>query len=172
MQEEEVMANIIRWDPFADFSSLRRAMDRAFDEFYPGRGDGSELTFPIDLSETENEVVVRAAIPGVHPEDVEINVTEGVLTIRGETKSEQKEEKENFYRREIRYGMFSRSIPLPRRVNYDQADAEFQDGMLVIRLPKAEEARPKSIKIKPKAAGTETRQEEKELSGAGARSNN
>jgi HSP20 family protein len=146
------MTSIVRWDPFAELSDLRRTMDRVFDDFPAIRtwrsAGASELTFPIDLKETENEVVVKAVLPGVRPQDVDISVSEGVLNIRGESKSEEKSEGENFYRREIRYGAFARSIPLPTRVSYEQADAEFADGVLTITLPKAEEVRPKQIKIK------------------------
>jgi HSP20 family protein len=144
-------------------SNLRRAMDRVFEDFMPTRslrGD-AELTFPIDLSETENEVVVKAVLPGVKPNDVDISVTENVLTIKGQAQSEQTEEKENYYRREIRYGAFARSIPLPTRVNHEQAGAEFHDGILTVRLPKAEEVRPKTIRIRAKG-------EQPELAGAGS----
>jgi HSP20 family protein len=145
------MSQLVRWDPFAEFSSLRRAMDRLFEDYAPtrsGRGEGAELTFPVDLSETENEVIVKAVLPGIKPEDVDLTVNEGVLTVRGESRSETTEEKENFYRREIRYGSFARSLPLPTRVKQEEAEAEFKDGILTIHLPKAEEARPKTIKIK------------------------
>jgi HSP20 family protein len=145
------MSQLIRWDPFAEFGSLRRAMDRLFEDYAPTRvvrGEGSELTFPVDLSESEGEVILKAVLPGIKPEDVELTVNEGVLTIRGEAKSETTEEKENFYRREIRYGSFARSLPLPSRVKQEEAEAEFKDGILTVHLPKAEEARPKSIKIK------------------------
>lgn len=144
------MSQLVRWDPFAEFGSLRRAMDRLFEDYAPARlrGEGAELTFPVDLSETENEVIVKAVLPGIKPEDVELTVNEGVLTVRGESRSETTEEKENFYRREIRYGSFARSLPLPARVKQEEAEAEFKDGILTIHLPKAEEARPKTIKIK------------------------
>lgn len=150
------MSQLVRWDPFAEFGSLRRAMDRLFEDYAPTRSvrgqDGAELTFPVDLSETENEVVVKAVLPGIRPEDVELTVNEGVLTVRGEARGETTEEKENFYRREIRYGSFARSLPLPTRVNQDQAEAEFKDGILTVHLPKAEDVRPKSIKIKGSSA--------------------
>jgi HSP20 family protein len=154
------MTQMVRWDPLGEFQGLRRAMDRLFEDFAPSRSlrggtEGAELTFPVDISENENEVTVKAVLPGIKPEDVDITISEGVLTIRGQTRSEQSEEKENYYRREIRYGSFARSVPLPARVNQDNADAEFKDGMLSIRLPKAEESRPKSIRIKGAAQTTE-----------------
>jgi HSP20 family protein len=148
------MTSMIRFDPFGEFSSLRRAMDRVFDDFGRGgwRGSEAELTFPIDLFETEDSVTVKAVLPGINPEDVEISVSEGVLTVKGESRLEQTSERENYYRQEIRYGAFSRSIPLPSRVNHEQAEAKFKDGVLMVTLPKAEEVRPKQIKIKPDTA--------------------
>jgi HSP20 family protein len=154
------MTQMVRWDPFGEFQGLRRAMDRLFEDFSPNRslrsgGENAELTFPVDISENDNEITVKAVLPGVKPEDVDITISEGVLTIRGHTRQEKEEEKENFYRREIRYGSFARSIPLPTRVNQDQAGAEFNEGMLAIHLPKAEESRPKSIRIKGAPQTTE-----------------
>jgi HSP20 family protein len=154
------MTQMVRWDPFGELHGLRRAMDRLFEDFAPTRSlrggtEGTELTFPVDISENDSEVTVKAVLPGIKPEDVDITVSEGVLTIRGQTRQEQTEENANYYRREIRYGSFARSVPLPTRVNQDQADAEFKDGMLAIRLPKAEESRPKSIRVKGAPQTTE-----------------
>ncbi|MCH7484959.1 MAG: Hsp20/alpha crystallin family protein, partial [Chloroflexi bacterium] len=97
---------------------------------------------------TDSDVTVKATLPGVKPEDVEITVSEGVLTIRGESCHEETTEKENYHRREIRYGAFSRSLPLPANVDQAQAEAEFTDGILQIRLPKTDDARPRTIKVK------------------------
>ena len=121
----------------------------------------NELTFPIDVSETESDIVVKAVLPGVKADDVDISVCEGVLTIKGESSSEEKTEKENYYRQEIRYGAFSRSIALPNRVDHERAEADFAAGILTVRLPKAEEVRPKSIKVRAREA-------EGEIVGAGA----
>ena len=130
-------------------------MDRLFGDFTTTRvrlvGEPSPLTFPVDIAETDSDVTVKATLPGTKPEDVEITVSEGVLTIRGESRHEETDEKENYYRREIRRGAFSRSLPLPANVDEEQAEAEFTDGVLQIRLPKTDDARPKTIKVK--AAG-------------------
>lgn len=142
------MRTLVRWDPFAEFAGFSRAFDRAFLGAPNGDTRRFDLTPAIDLSETDGEVVVKASLPGVKPEDVEISVNDGILTVKGEKKSDDKTETENFYRREIRYGSFSRSVPLPSRVNHEQADAEFKDGVLTVTLPKAEEVRPKQIKIR------------------------
>lgn len=146
------MTSMVRWDPFSEFSSLRRAMDRVFDDFTPVRtwrtnGETSELTFPIDLYETNDSVVVKAVLPGVDPNAVDISVQGDTITIKGETRHEEEAKDGGWYRREIRYGAFSRTIPLPVRVNFDKADAKFKDGMLTVTLPKAEEAIAKTIKV-------------------------
>jgi HSP20 family protein len=145
------MRTLVRWDPFSEFLGLRRAIDRGVFEFYGPtvwRNAETSLTFPVDLSETDGQVVVKAALPGIQPEDVDISVSDSVLTIKGEAKSEEKSEGENYHRREIRYGAFSRAITLPTEVDDARAEAEFRDGVLTVTLPKAEEARPKQIKVK------------------------
>jgi len=123
------------------------------------RAEPADLTFPTDLMETDDHVVVTAVLPGITPDDVEIEVTDGILTIKGEAKHEETAEGDNYYSREIRYGTFSRSIQLPTRVNHKHADAEFENGILTVRLPKAEEVRPQTIKVR--AVG------KKALTGAG-----
>ncbi|HXG36331.1 MAG TPA: Hsp20/alpha crystallin family protein [Dehalococcoidia bacterium] len=143
----------MRWEPFEELRSMRRAMDRIFNQVV---GDERSWTwegtasFPVDVYETSDEVVVKASLPGFRPEDVDISVRGDVLTIKGETRREQKTEQENYYRREIYYGTVSRSLALPVAVQHDKAEADFERGLLTIKLPKAEEVKPKSIKIRPK----------------------
>lgn len=148
------MRALMRWDPFAELTALRRAMDRVFDEFVPARfrEEEAELAFPVDVYETDKEIIVKAALPGVKPEEIDISVTSDSLTIRGESRHEEKVEKENFYRQEIRYGAFSRIVPLPAPIRAEEADAEYKDGLLTVKLPKKEEARPKTIKVRAKEA--------------------
>lgn len=145
------MTSMVRWDPFSEFGSLRRAMDHVFDDFpvrtWRANGEVSELTFPIDLYETGDSVVVKAVIPGMTAEEVDISVQGDALTIKGETKHEEEAKDGGWYRREIRYGAFSRTVPLPVRVDYGKADAKFKDGILTVKLPKAEEAIAKTIKV-------------------------
>jgi len=143
------MRTLVRWDPFAEFSSLRRAMERAFDDYTPWhRGEELEMTFPIDVFDEEHHVVVKAVLPGIKAEDVDISVTGDALTIKGETKHEETVEKENYFRQEIRYGAFARMVPLPTTVRAEEAEAEFKDGVLTVKLPKAEETRPKKIRVR------------------------
>ena len=142
------MRTLVRWDPFAEFAGLSGILDRAHLSVPTGHIRRFDLAPAVDLSETDNEVVVKASLPGVKPEDVDISVNDGILTVKGEKKSDDKTEGENFYRREIRYGAFSRSIPLPAAVDQDKAEAAFTDGVLTVTLPKSAEAKPKQIKIK------------------------
>ena len=144
------MTSMIRWDPLAELTGLRRAMNRSLygrPSIHVWRNADAGLGVPVDVFETDTNVVVKAALPGLNPEDVEASVSDGVLTLKGETKADEKSEGENYYRREIRYGSFSRSIPMPVEVVGEKAEAEFKDGVLTVTLPKAEEARPKTIKI-------------------------
>ena len=144
------MSNLMRWDPFDDMRGLRQRMDRLFGDFFSPRvltWEPAELGFALDVYETDEALMVKGALPGVRPEEVDISVTGDVLTIKGETKSEEETNDGNYHRRELRYGSFARSIPLPTRVNHDKAEATFENGILTVTLPKAEEVKPKSIKI-------------------------
>jgi len=143
------MTNMIRRDPFTD---LRSTMDRLFDEGFsrPWRFINSEpyeVSMPIEVSETDSELVVKASLPGVKPEEVDITVSNDVLTIKAEHKETTEEGKREFYRREIRYGAYNRSFTLPVKVDADQAEASFDNGVLQLRLPKAASIRPKQIKV-------------------------
>lgn len=100
-------------------------------------GDGHEMGIPVDIYETENEVVVKAEVPGIKKEDLEINLQDNILTIRGQTKEEEEVKEENFYRHEVRCGSFFRSIPLPSEVKQDEIKATCDNGVCTIRAPKA-----------------------------------
>ena len=145
------MADITRWDPFAEMASLRSAFDRMFDEGRPlrslvGEGNGTSF-FPVDVFETGDEIVVKASLPGVKPEDIDISVHGDVLTIKGESKEETEEKAQNWYRHERRYGAAMRQISLPGEVSAEKAQATFEDGVLRLTLPKSESAKPKTIKV-------------------------
>jgi HSP20 family protein len=145
------MADLIKWEPFRDMMTLRQAMDRLFEDSFVRPAGFSSLSVPdiaIELKETDAEVVIKAELPGVKPEEVDVSIAEGVLTIKGEHKEEKEEKEASYYRRELKYGSFSRSIGLPVAVNADQADAVFENGILILTLPKAEEAKPRQIKVK------------------------
>ncbi|MGE5072577.1 MAG: Hsp20/alpha crystallin family protein [Anaerolineae bacterium] len=148
------MSNMIRWEPMREMVTLRDAMDRLFDEAFTrpwtdgGRGAGMPA---IDMYQTDDEVVVKAAVPGFKPDDIQISVTGDLLTIRGETQAEEDNKEKAYHVREHRYGTFERTITLPTAVVSDKAQAEFENGILSITLPKAEEVKPKLITVKPKA---------------------
>lgn len=101
----------------------------------------------VDFSETENEYTVKAELPGIGKDDIDISLTDGVLTIKGEKRHEKKEEKENYHYMETRYGSFSRSLLLPEDASAEKVDAVYSDGVLKVSIPKAEAAKPKKIKI-------------------------
>lgn len=144
------MANITRWDPFGEMLSLRQAMDRLFEDSWVRVGGGGDTatTLAVDVYESDNELVVTANVPGVKPEDIDISVQGDTLTIKGETHSEATSREENYYRRERRFGAFYRQLLLPRPVKSEAAEAEFENGVLRLRIPLAEEARERKIPIK------------------------
>lgn len=149
------MAQLIRWSPTREMVSLRQAMDRLFeDAFVGGWSDqnGGRLTarLPIDAYSTDNEIVVKAAVPGVKPEDVEITVEGDNLTIKGQAEAETKEENANYFFAERHHGEFTRTLQLNVPVDVDAIKATFEDGVLTVVLPKAEEVRPKVIKVQAK----------------------
>lgn len=146
---------IERWQPFSELMSLRQAMDKLFEDSFvrPSRALAAlgEVTVPaLDVFQTPNEVVVQATLPGVKPEDVSIDITGETLTIRGETKAEEQIKKEDYLYQERRYGSFSRSVVLPGGLKTDKAEATMEDGVLTLAIPKAEEVKPKAIKVKAK----------------------
>jgi len=130
-------------------------MDRLLEEGFgrPSRLFGRFIEsgkVPIDMYHTPNEVVVKAALPGVKPEEVDITITGDTLTIKGETKTEEEVKGEDYLYQEGRYGALSRSITLPGQLRTDQAEASFENGILTLTIPKTEEVRPKTIKVKAK----------------------
>ena len=146
---------IERWQPFSELMSLRQAMDELFEDSFvrPSRlittfGDGRVPA--LDVYQTTNEVVVKASLPGVKPDDVEINIADDTLTIKGETKVEQEIKREDYLFQERRYGAFSRSTVLPGGLKTEKAEAAIEDGILTITIPKAEEAKPETVKVKAK----------------------
>ncbi len=146
------MSSLIRWEPAREMMSLREAMDRLFDDAFtrPLSLAGNWSVPAVDMYQTDNEVVVKAALPGFKSEEVQINVTGEVLTIKGETRQETESKERTYHLREQRWGSFERSLILPTEVVADKAKAEFENGLLTITLPKAEEVKPKTITIKSK----------------------
>ncbi|HGE71410.1 TPA: Hsp20/alpha crystallin family protein [Candidatus Poribacteria bacterium] len=145
--------SIMKWRPSRELAAIRDEMDRLFDEFFnfvPARRrellEGEWLP-NIDVAETDDNVIVTAELPGVKQDDVSISVLNDVLTLKGEKKEEKEIKRENYHRIERSYGSFQRSVSLPTGVQADKAKATYKDGVLTVTIPKAESAKPKSIKI-------------------------
>jgi len=146
------MFDIIRRDPYREMMRIRNTMDRFFDEFFTGlpmewrQPWFGELA--LDVAEKDDEFIVKASLPGINPDDLEITFSQNTLTIKGETKAEKEEEEAHYHLRERRYGSFARSITLPTDVNPDDIHASYEAGVLTLHLPKTEEVKPKRIAIK------------------------
>ena len=143
---------IVRWEPFRDLMTTQREFDRLFKEaFSPifGEGELSTRTWapPVDIYENENDIVLKAELPGVEPRDVEVRVEDSTLYLKGERKFEKETKEENYHRVERSYGSLARSFSLPNSISADKVKAEYKDGLLTLTLPKREEAKPKTIKI-------------------------
>ena len=144
--------SLVRWEPIGDLVSLRDAMDRILEESFfrtPAPfglwGDGS---LAVDMYETNDSVAVKTAIPGVKGEDINISVAGDTLSVKAESKAEEEVKRENYLRRERRYGAYRRSVTLPGGLKTDKAEADFTDGVLTLTFPKADEVKPKTIKVK------------------------
>ena len=145
--------SIMRWRPRHDLTNIREEMNRLFDDFFRGWPEPrkglleGEWAPSIDVAETEEEIVVTAELPGIKQEEVDITIADDVLTLKGEKKEEKEVKKKNYHRIERSYGSFQRSVGLPVGVQADKAKATYKNGVLSITVPKAEEAKPKQIKI-------------------------
>jgi HSP20 family protein len=139
--------------PFRELERMRREMDRLWDSFFEERPrrkgeEVGEWLPSLDVSETKSDLVVKAEIPGIDPKDIDISLTNDLLTIKGEKKQEKEEKEENYHLIERSYGSFTRSIRLPKEVQSDKISASYKNGLLKVTLPKSEEAKKKEIKIK------------------------
>ena len=146
------MTVLTRWDPFREFATLQDRMNRLFRESYGPEGREESLTSttfapPVDVYEDEHKVTLKLEIPGVNQQDVDIRLENSTLTVRGERKFDKEEKEENFHRIERRYGSFTRSFTLPNTVNAEDVSANYENGILKIKLGKRAEAKPKQIKV-------------------------
>lgn len=142
---------VLRWDPWRDLLSMQNELSRMFERAFgtTDRASRSTAWIPaIDMFEKEGAIVVRAELPGIRPEDVDISIIEDRLSIRGERKIQEEVKEENYYRMEQRYGTFERVMQLPAKVNAEDVKAVFADGILEVTLPRAEEEKPKQIKVR------------------------
>ena len=145
--------DVTPWKPFRELERVRREMDRLWDSFFEEkptrRGEEVGEWLPsLDVAETENDIVVRAEIPGIDPKDIDISLANDLLTIKGEKKQEKEGKEENYHLIERSYGSFTRSVRLPGEVQSDKISASYKNGILKVTLPKSEEAKKKEIKIK------------------------
>ena len=145
---------LTRWDPLQEVLDMRRAMDQIMQRTAT---DGQQqFDLAMDIYETPDSYEIEAAMPGVKPDDVEITLNNNVLTIRGELRAEEEKEDKNYHLRERRVGAFIRSITLPSSINADAIEAQYDNGVLRLRLPKAEEGKPKRIEVKHNGSTSKT----------------
>ena len=146
-------SSITRWEPMRELATVRTMMDRLFDEAFmdmPRLWDRRSDVFALalDVADQDGSYVVKASVPGVNPEDVEVTLTDNVLTIRGEMKEDKDIKEESYHLRERRYGSFLRSVTLPMPVDANAIEAVNENGVLTLTLPKTEAVKPKKIEVK------------------------
>jgi HSP20 family protein len=140
---------LVRWEPTREVDSLQSEVNRVFDAFF-GNGSGSRTRRwvpAMDLVETDDHLVLRADLPGLSRDDVEIEIKDGVLTVAGERRADHEEKSEGFYRVERAFGRFSRSLTLPDGIDADSVTADFSDGVLEVRIPRPEQRKPHRVAI-------------------------
>jgi HSP20 family protein len=145
------MTRLTRWEPFREARRMHDMLDRMMDRsLLDPWASGFEGVLPLDMYQTDDEIIVKASAPGMTAEDIDISITGETLTIRGELEGEEVQEDARYHIRERRMESFSRSIALPTMVQAEKAKAEFENGILTLTLPKAEEVKPKTISVKAK----------------------
>ena len=141
---------LITWEPSGSLTTLRREVDRLFEDFFDGGprrfwGRGAEPA--MEVCDTKDAVVVKAQVPGVSKDQLQVHITDDTLTLKGEVREEEKKEEKNFYQREFHYGAFERTMALPMAVQANKATAQLKDGVLEITLPKSASAQAKVKQI-------------------------
>ncbi|OUL25529.1 Hsp20/alpha crystallin family protein [Nostoc sp. 106C] len=139
---------LVRWQPFSEMESLRRQMDRMFDELGGVNSQATQTWTPaIELQDTNESLILRAEIPGIEGKDLDVHVTREAVSIAGETRLQRNTDERGYFRSEFRYGKFQRIVPLPVPIQNDRVQAEFKNGILTLTLPKVEEVKQKVVKI-------------------------
>jgi HSP20 family protein len=149
------MTTITRWGRVPNFTTLQDQVNKLFENSFNGNGENSAITSwapSVDIYETENELVLKADLPGVTEKDIDIRVENNMLTLRGERQFENKVKEDNYLRVERTYGSFSRSFALPNTVNTEAIHAEYKNGVLTVQLPKRAESKPKQVQVNVAAA--------------------
>src|ERR1700731_4004802 len=166
----KLMNTLKRWEPFRSAATLHEQLNRVFGEGFNRQEDSNLTTWApaVDILETQHELVVKADLPDVDPEDLDIRVENNILTIRGERKFEKQVNEGNYLRVERAYGSFSRSFSLSNTVNTEAIKADYQNGVLTLHIPKREEAKPKQIKVTVGTQATSTSATGTQAAAAGA----
>src|ERR1039458_4701016 len=146
------MTFVTRWDPFREFSTIQDRMNRLFRDSYGDEGREEALTNtafapPVDVYEDEHNVTLKIEVPGIDEKDIDVRIENNTLTVHGERKFEKDEKEENYRRVERQYGSFTRTFTLPSTVNHDNVQADYDKGVLKVKLAKKAEAKPKQIKV-------------------------
>lgn len=145
------MATLVRWEPFREFAALQNEMSRLVNSWAgpEGTGNGGSRTWvpSVDVWETDSDVVYAFDLPGIPEDKISVEVEDGALTVTGERERTHETQDDRFYRYERRFGSFERSIGLPQGVKEDEIQADYKDGVLEIRVPKPEQAKPRRIQI-------------------------
>lgn len=152
------MTTLTRWEPFRELTNMQRSMDRMMERFFEEpfasnlpawtQRNGGAWSLALDVAEDADSFVIKASVPGINPDEIEITLTDNVLTIKGEVKEETETKETNWHVRERRYGSFTRNVTLPTPVEADKVEAVNEHGVLTLRLPKAEVVKPKRIAVK------------------------
>lgn len=157
-QEKEVPdMSIVKWSPMKELEDMRRDMERLLEDvfepsrrrrhWWPKSPEGGVVVPNIDMYDRKSEIVLKAELPGVERDKIDLTITRDAITIKGEIRREEEVREEDYYSREISYGNFTRSVTLPAEVESEKAKATFKDGILEIVLPKKEEAKPREIRV-------------------------
>lgn len=142
---------LVRWQPFREVESLQRQLNRMFDSLTPtdegGFNGGISFMPAVEMNETPEAIHLKLEVPGLEAKDLDVQVTQEAVSIKGERKSESKTEEKGVTRSEFRYGSFQRVIPLPARIQNDKVESSFKDGILTLDLPKAESEKNRVVKV-------------------------
>lgn len=154
---------IVRWEPFRDLLTTQDRFNRLFNDTFANVFGGDQLntkgwTPAVDIYETDQNLVMKAELPGIDPKDLEVRVEDGTLYLKGERKYEHEVKEENYHRVERSYGSFARTFSLPHTIDTEGIKADYKDGILTLTMPKREEAKPKTVKINVAQAAAAARQ--------------
>jgi HSP20 family protein len=147
------MGMLTRWEPFREMRRVHDMLDQMMENAFMGSmptASSEGGIVPLDVYQTDENVIVKATMPGVKPDDIEVSISDNTLNVRGTIEEEHEEEGQRYHIRERRVGSFSRTISLPSKVDAEKATAEFENGELTLKLPKVEEEKPKAISVKVK----------------------